>query len=370
MVLLVAFFGVSITLVVLFIDALRRDRLAPDAPHTASSIPPRWDAKRLSALNLGAVALGVVYGILFRLETGRHAVFNGAGSGELTVAFLVLGPLTIGFLSIYPVERHMRISPARWLLQPWLPILLTFAVTALFALEGSICIVMLTPLAMLLSSVGGSLGGLAARRFRGRDRTVACLAVLPFLLAPAETWLHPPTAIHTVEDTVLIHASPATVWQNIQSVPPIAPSELKPTWTHAIGFPRPIAAELSHPGVGGVRTASFEHGLVFYETVTDWQPLHQLSFTIKADTAHIPPTTLDEHVTIGGPYFDVLDGTYRIEPRADGTVLLRLTSHQRLTTDINSYASLWTDAVMGNLQSSILQVIQQRCESAYTSSNR
>jgi len=86
--------------------------------------------------------------------------------------------------------------------------------------------------------------------------------------------------------------------------------------------------------------------------------------SIKADTAHIPATTLDEHVSIGGRHFDVLDGEYRLEPLADGDILLHLTSHQRLSTDFNGYAGLWTDAVMQNLQTSILEVIKHRCEHA------
>lgn len=111
-----------------------------------------------------------------------------------------------------------------------------------------------------------------------------------------------------------------------------------------------------------MRHASFERGLVFIETVTDWQPEQLLAFTIKADTAHIPPTTLDRHVTIGGPYFDVLTGEYRIERHGGGDVVLHLTSRERLSTHFNVYASSWSDAVMGRIQSSILQVIKQRCE--------
>ncbi|MDP9050832.1 MAG: hypothetical protein M3O31_08935, partial [Acidobacteriota bacterium] len=166
----------------------------------------------------------------------------------------------------------------------------------------------------------------------------------------------------TVSSEIRIHATPQTVWQNIERVPSISPTELRPTWTHRIGFPRPIEATLSYEGVGGVRHASFERGLLFIETVTAWVPDRRLAFTIKADTAHIPATTLDEHVTIGGHYFDVLDGEYSIEPLSNGDIVLHLTSHQRLTTDFNGYASLWTDAVMQNLQTSILGVIQHRCE--------
>ena len=114
--------------------------------------------------------------------------------------------------------------------------------------------------------------------------------------------------------------------------------------------------------MGGVRTATFEHGLAFYETVTTWNPQHRLAFSIKADTARIPSTTLDEHVTIGGPYFDVLDGEYAIERLSYRDVALPLVSHQRLSTDFNGYAGMWSDAVMQSLQTSILRVIQHRCE--------
>lgn len=43
--------------------------------------------------------------------------------------------------------------------------------------------------------------------------------------------------------------------------------------------------------------------------------------------------------------------------------MLHLESRQRLSTDFNAYAGLWTDAVMRTLQNSILQVIKARSES-------
>ena len=47
-----------------------------------------------------------------------------------------------------------------------------------------------------------------------------------------------------------------------------------------------------------------------------------------------------------------------------GGVLLRLVSHERLSTHFNPYAGLWTDAVMRSIQSEILEVILKRCEGA------
>lgn len=307
------------------------------------------------------LASGVVYGVLLRLIAGgSFGSFHP--SGVMTATFLMLGPFAVGFLAVYPTARvgATRISEALWL--SWAAVTIMCAVTAVALLEGFICIVMLLPLALVISMLGGFLALLIARRVRSSKGTLACIALLPFVGMALESQVQAPTQIRTVESTITIHAAPTTVWQQIQSVPAIAPSELNPTWTHSIGFPRPIAATLSYPGVGGVRKATFEHGLTFFETVTTWQPDQRLAFSIKADTAHIPSTTLDEHVTIGGPYFDVLDGEYPIEPLPQGDVLLHLTSHQRLSTDLNGYTGMWTEAVMQDLQNSILQVIQHRCE--------
>jgi hypothetical protein len=115
-------------------------------------------------------------------------------------------------------------------------------------------------------------------------------------------------------------------------------------------------------GVGAVRHATFERGVLFVETITKWEPEKDLAFTIKADTAHIPPTTLDQHVTIGGPYFDVLEGEYRIEPSGPGKVILHLSSQHRLSTRFNSYAGFWTDFIMRDTQEYILEIIKRRCE--------
>jgi hypothetical protein len=305
--------------------------------------------------------VGAAYGLLFRTWEGQAPSYQHDATGVMTFSFLALGSFCIGMLASYTVERDYRRNPFLWLFAPWPAVVLACLLSATFKLEGLICMVFLLPGALVCASMGGLIGGWLARR-RTRRTLVGCFALLPFLLAPTETMLKPPTQTRTVASEIRIHAPADVVWRNIERVPAIAPSELHETWAQRIGFPRPVEATLSYEGVGGVRHASFERGLIFIETVNAWEPEKRLAFGIKADTANIPPTTLDEHVTIGGRYFDVLDGEYRLEPLPNGDTLLHLTSHQRLSTDFNGYAGLWTDAVMQNLQTSILAVIQHRCE--------
>ncbi|MGD0442893.1 MAG: hypothetical protein ABSA39_03060 [Edaphobacter sp.] len=314
---------------------------------------------------LEGIGLGAIYGILLRL--GTHPKWLNPNSQTftvMTVAFLFGGPIVIGILAVRRAEAIEPISVWKWIFLPWISVFVMLFTLWLFVIEGGICVLMASPIALVCASIGGLIGGLWGRLRKPSSLTLTCVAILPLLLAPLEARLTAPPSTRTVASEIHIHAAPKTVWQNIERVPAIAPSELRTTWTHRIGFPRPIEATLSYEGVGGVRHASFERGLLFIETVTAWEPEHRLAFTIRADTAHIPSTTLDDHVTIGGRYFDVLDGEYTVESLTNGDTMLHLISHQRLSTDFNGYAGLWTDAVMQNLQTSILEVIRHRCEHA------
>lgn len=311
------------------------------------------------------ITFGAVYGVFLRFGLGlaTQSIHWIHAYSIMTVAFLVIGPIALGFLAVQRASRLGNVPVWQWIFIPWVSILIACAITLLLNLEGAICIVFLLPVGMFCATIGGVIAGLTARYNEKLSRnTAACLAILPFLLAPAESHITSPRETRTVASEILIHASPKTIWRNIERVPAISPSELQTSWVYRIGFPPPIEATLSYEGVGGVRHARFERGLLFIETVTTWQPEHRLAFTIKADTAHIPPTTLDEHVTIGGRYFDVLDGEYRLEPLANGDTLLHLTSHQRVSTDFNGYAGFWSDEVMGTIQNNILMVIKHRCE--------
>jgi hypothetical protein len=286
----------------------------------------------------------------------------------MTVGFLFIGPLVMGFLVIQRAGRDREVPVWQWFALPCLAAILTGAAALLLLLEGAICIVFALPIMLVSAMLGGVTAGVIQRReYRLSRNTTYCLAILPVLVAFVEPRLAFPDQTRTVASEIRIHAPASVVWDNIKTVPAIAPTELRPNWTHRIGFPRPVEATLSYEGVGGIRHATFEHGVLFVETVNDWEPEHRLAFSIRADSANIPPTTLDEHVTIGGRYFDVLNGEYRLEPLPSGDILLRLTSQQRLSTDFNGYAGLWTDAVMQSLQTSILQVIQHRCELAHKS---
>ncbi|OON65287.1 hypothetical protein [Hymenobacter sp. CRA2] len=312
---------------------------------------------------LAAVLAGVAYALFFRLLFNAGP-FQQSG-GLLMLAFLVGVPVGLGALTVHftpPTESNFR----RYWLAPWLTVGLFLAVAFLAHLEGAICLIIILPLFLIMASVGAYLYQLFERDDdQPRNAAVVtALAVLPLLAAVAETRVAAPDSQRRVENVVDITAPPAVVWQHIIRVPPIRATDLGRSFVDRIGFPRPVEATLTHEGVGGVRHATFERGVEFIETVDEWQPQRRLSFSIKPNTATIPPTTFDEHVTVGGRFFDVLRGTYELQPLPGGRTRLLLYSQQRLSTRLNPYAGLWTDYVMSEIQRRILHVVKRRCETA------
>jgi hypothetical protein len=301
---------------------------------------------------------GFIYGLVCRMIFTFH--WNTNWLSVMTIGFLMVMPLAVGFISVFYAVRAGRRGPVVWL---GLPALTTGALlVGSFVLfwEGIICLTLLFPLAVIMSLIGGAVGGVCARKFG--TTPLVCVALLPFVVSPIEAWIGPSRQIREVKTSIAIRATPADVWRQIERVQPIRADEQRFSWSQSVGFPRPIEATLIGTGTGAVRHATFEGGVLFVEKVTVWEPERRLAFDIHADSVNIPPRTLDEHVTIGGPYFDTLQGEYRIELLEDGRTLLHLSSRHRLSTTFNFYAGMWTDAVMRDIQDNILYVIRNRCE--------
>ena len=310
------------------------------------------------------VSLG--YGVFLRLAFGSDSGRPHKPDGILavmSVAFLFAVPLAIGFIAAYLARKRGFLDAVLFTV---LPSVAALATVLLLNLEGLICIFLWLPLYLILAAVGGLIAAAVLRLQDRRSRgTIAgAVLLLPFGLAPIEHAVAPPDELRRVETSIRIDADVAVVWREIAEVPQIREHEHFFAWSHLIGFPRPIAATLEGSGPGAVRRATFERGILFLEQVTLWRENERLEFTIHADPDSIPARALDEHVTVGGPYFDVLSGAYAIEVLPQGGVLLHLSSEHRLSTTFNAYAGFWTDFIMRDTQQYILEIIKRRCEQA------
>lgn len=283
----------------------------------------------------------------------------------VSVSYIFALPAILGAVPVLFSTREQLDNYLGYLAAPWLITLTVFALGILSGMEGLICLVIIVGPFLLLGSLGAFIFRLI--RLRRRPQTslyVSLLVLFPFAAGLLEHHIVATDQIYTVTTTREIVATPTVIWRNIQSVRHIERREIKPHFVHLIGVPRPLDGHLNRPGIGGVRHIVWEKGLQFQEHITRWQPGQGFAYDIQVDAGSIPPSTLDEHVLVGGRYFDVLRGSYTIQPLAPNRCLLTLTCTYRITTNLNAYSKLWADFLLGDFNTMILEVIEGRCEAA------
>ena len=314
--------------------------------------------KILTALKILAFPIG--YALILRLMYDVPALEETFRM--MSVTFLFILPAIIGFLTVaLSGEDAVRQFTYRFFM-PWLPIFLFFLITLVFAIEGWPCLVMILPVFLVAGSVGGLIAGYFKLRKKNNKVYVSLLVLLPLLTSPAESLIGTEPVSYKAYTYIDIQAPAEKIWDNVTRVREISAAQDKGYLTNMLNFPRPVKAELNFEGVGAYREAIFTNGLVFHETVTEYTDNQRMSFTIKALPHEIPLTTMDEHLVVGGRYFDVLNGTYEMEELNDKTIRLHLWSNFRLTTGFNFYASWWATAIMKDIQNNILQIQKLRAE--------
>lgn len=310
--------------------------------------------------SLKILAIPTLYAIVLRLFFGIDT-WNDLYS-VMSVSFLICLPTIVGALTIYfsSEEKVKRFKYTFFV--PWIPVFIFLIFTLTIAWEGWACWLMVLPLFLIASSIGGLIGAYLKLRKKDNKIYVSFLTLLPILISPFESFVGAIPGTYKAYTYVDINSTQDKIWSNVTRVREIKEEQDKGWLTRSLGFPRPVKAELNFEGVGAYREAIFTNGLVFHETVSEYIDKKKMVFSIKAYPHEIPSTTMDEHVVIGGQYFDVLNGTYELEKLNDKTYRLHLYSHFKLSTTFNFYASWWAKWIMKDIQNNILQIVRQRAE--------
>lgn len=282
--------------------------------------------------------------------------------GIVSFTFIILGPMCIGALiiALSPADKANNFVYAIFV--PWIVIIVFLALTFVLKFEGAICLAMAAPAFLICSSLGGLIVCLIRRSRMSNKLNIAAALILPFLLSPLENSIEIGPSTYEADTYIIIDAPKEKIWENVVRVKEISVNEDNGKLSMWLGFPRPIRAELDSLHIGGKRRAIFDKGLEFNEVIKIYEHERKMNFSITPITGEIPPTTLDEHVTVGGKYFTVLDGTYELVPITERKYRLVLYSHFNMNTSFNFYSSLWAEWVMKDIQNNILEIIKKRSE--------
>jgi hypothetical protein len=304
------------------------------------------------------ILAGAAYGLLVR---GLFAAFPKATNGPMSVAFLVVTPVVVGALTVYGV-RHRPPDLIDIVFRPWASVALMLVGCGLALFEGSICLAMMAPLFLACGSVGGILMAVLLKLSKGKNSHLPAVAVLPFLMMLGEGHVPLDERVMEVRQSVRVHAAPATVWGQILNARAIEPQELPFSLTHLIGVPRPLEGVNLATAGGEVRFSKWERGVNFRGLVTERRENEFIRWQYQFDSHSFPEGSMDEHVAIGGRYFDLHDTAFTLQPLPGGDTQLEIVAHYRVTSSINFYA-VPAAALLGNdFVGTILGLYKRRSE--------
>jgi hypothetical protein len=305
---------------------------------------------------------GATAGLLLRLV---YSGKPGHAYAAMMAAFIFLSPVLVGAITVYVAETVRRRSWAYYLWAPFLANVLYVAGTLVTLIEGLICAIVIVPLFAFMGAIGGLIMGAVCRATQWPRPAVYGFGILPLILGAIETGMPVPERVNVVERRVTIAAAPERVWYQIHNVRDIRPEEVRSAWIYRIGVPVPIAGVTEATPAGLVRKITMGKDIHFDQVVTDWDENRYVRWRYRFEEDSFPPYALDEHVVLGGHYFDVQDTSYTLTPYGNSTEL-KIRMQYRVSTQFNWYADPIATYLFGNFEEVILDFYRRRSEAEAT----
>src|SRR5262245_28372030 len=270
---------------------------------------------RLPMLKRYPIIAGALAGVVMRI------VFSGEGGSDWSAmagAFIFGAPIFIGMLTVYLAERQHRRGWEYYVGAPCLATTLFVCGTLLLYLEGVICAIVIVPMFAVLGALGGVLMGIICRLTNWPRPTLRCAGALPIVLAFCAPLIPTPSEVGEIDRSILIAASPETVWRTLNDIRRISVEDMQGAYAMRIGVPQPLSGRTEETASGRIRRSSWGKQVHFDEVIEDWRPAEHVRWTYRFSADSFPRNALDDHVVIGGHYFDLVDTSYWLTPEDGG----------------------------------------------------
>ena len=144
----------------------------------------------------------------------------------------------------------------------------------------------------------------------------------------------------------------------------IQPQEFKPSVLYSIGVPYPVSGLTQPTNEGLIRYSTWQKNIHFEEIIQQSKPNQYLSWTYRFSPTSIPQGALDDHVSIGGKYFDLRYTSFELTPINDQQTKLTLKIDYRISTEVNFYANQIAQLMVHDFSNVILDFYKNRSEHA------
>ena len=301
-------------------------------------------------------ALAFLLGVYFLLELTRP------DSGLVGFSFLIILPAAICAFVAYVADPWRERSLSSYLMVPLWILGVAMPFSIIFLREGTICVVIISPLWLLIGMAGTAATYSIRHRIRDGRKYCTTLLALPLIALQIEPTIPLQVQQYTVKRETVVNAAPEKIWPLLEGIPDVQPGEGR--WNMSqdiIGVPRPVGAQLVGKGLGASRHAKWTLGINFRETITEWDFGRRIGWNFVFDTTENWEFT-DRHLMPGSAYYRVTRGGYTLQPMAGDKTRLIIDTTYWVRTPINAYSALWGEFFLGDLEENLLTLIKERAE--------
>ena len=301
-------------------------------------------------------ALALCLGVYLLLELTRPA------TGLIGIGFLIILPAVVCAFVAYVADPWRERSIAAYLLVPLWILGVAMPFSIIFLMEGTICVVILSPL-WLLSGMAGTAATYSIRhRIRDGRKYCITLLALPLIALQIEPMIPLQVQQYTVKRETVVNAAPEKIWPLLEGIQDVQPGEGQ--WNVSqdiIGVPRPVGAQLVGKGLGANRHAKWTLGINFRETITEWDLGRRIGWNFVFDTTENWEFT-DRHLMPDSAYYRVTRGGYTLQPLPGDKTRLIIDTTYWVRTPVNAYSALWGEFFLGDLEENLLTLFKERAE--------
>jgi hypothetical protein len=313
------------------------------------------DKRPFSAI-IAAASLCVILLVLYAFLGTQLLQDYGLG-------LFLLTPFVLGFVSsIYLNYRKQYTLKKTWLTGVW-SIAAGSCVLVLVAIEGVICIIMASPLLLLLGFLGSLTGYFVMKQLRARHKLPVMLTAVfinPLFMLAEHQLSHnlvPPP--RTVETRLLVHVGAKEVWQSLAAENNYQFDNL----LFKAGISYPMKTKLVHKDNCWFLSCAYNNGTIDMP-VSKAEAGQELVFSLHDTPAPMKELTLynNFHAPHLHGYFMVDEGRIRLIEQPNNTTLLVATTIYRHNIKPVHYWQLWSDALLDQVHFEVLNTIKTKAE--------
>jgi uncharacterized protein YndB with AHSA1/START domain len=309
-----------------------------------------------------AILAGAIAGLVLRFFFNMPA---GKSFSAMQGSFIYGAPILSAAISTWLSGPKRRLKVISCMAIGGLSACLVVVGALLILIEGWICAIIIFPIFLLLGMATGLVMWIlysVVNEIRAR-RAVYSFAVLPLIFGAIEHQVAPPPyEFHETVQTVFIKANPEIVWKHVTQTKPIESKFFERSFSSMIGVPAPVEANTELLSNGKwVRHMKWEKDVHFYGDVTEFQPSRKLAWKYRFEENSFPKGALDDHVTLSGEHFELIDGSYLLTAKDGGTYLTE-TTHWRVSTQFNIYSRFLGNVLISDTVSRLINMMKVRSE--------